>query len=75
MGVTEIAMGTDTVPVADALFVESACEVAVTVQLPTVAGAVNVTGLDEVLESVPQLAVHLTAVFVDPLTVAVIALV
>ena len=52
---------------ADADFVESATEVAVTLKLPAVDPAVN----RPLAEIEPPVAVHVTAVFVLPVTVAV----
>jgi hypothetical protein len=63
---TEIT-GTLIVTLADADFVVSATEVAVTVKLPAVDPAVN----NPLLEIVPPVAVHVTAVFEVPETVAV----
>lgn len=69
VGVIETATtGVDvTVTVAEADLVASAALVAVTVYVPVVLGAVY----RPELEIVPALAVQVTAVFVDPLTVAV----
>ncbi len=74
-GVTAMATGAFTVTVAWAVFVLSALLDAVTVHVPAVAGTVNVTGLVLVLDSLPQLALQVTATFVVPVTVALIAVV
>ena len=71
VGETETATGSVTVTVALADFVLSALLLAVTEQLPAVAGAVYVTGLAVVLDSVPQLAFQVMAVLVEPVTFAI----
>lgn len=69
VGLSETEMtGADvTVTVADADFVPSAALVALTVYVPAVLGAVYSPELD----TVPPVALQVTAVFVVPLTVAV----
>jgi len=67
-GATVTRTGTGTATVAVARFVGSATEVTVTVQLPTVTGAVNVTGLPVVADNFPQLAVQVTAVLAEFVT-------
>jgi hypothetical protein len=65
-GVTPTLTGAVTVQVALALLVESAALVAFTVQVPAVLGAVY----SPVEETDPPVADQVTAVFVEPLTVA-----
>jgi len=60
-----------TVTVDDADRVGSATLVAVTLALPPVDGAVHDTVAPDAVASVPALAVHCTAVFALPVTVAV----
>ena len=69
-GATWIATGGTTVTVAWAVWAVFAVLVAVTVQVVAEAGAVNVAVWDPVPVMVPQLAPHLTARFVLPVTVA-----
>ncbi len=64
---TEWATGVDTVTDAAAVLVVSAALVAVTVYVPAVLGAVY----NPLLLMLPPLALHVTAVFVVPLTLAV----
>ena len=66
------ACGVPIVTTACAICVLSATLVAVIVHVPTQFGVVNVTGFAVgYSESVPQFALHVTARFVVPLTVAV----
>ncbi len=67
VGLIETATGALTVTVAEADLVGSATLVAVTVYVPGVPGAVYKPELD----TVPLVANHVTAVFVEPVTVAV----
>src|SRR5713101_42200 len=58
-----------TVTAAEADFVASACEVAITVDCPEVCGAVN--NPDALTDPAPALTFQPTAVFVEPVTLAV----